>query len=85
MISAIRRLVTLCLLVAATLATFASMPAHADCVRAGVTYTSPTGSSTTVGGTCLASTPYPSTYEGGSGVGVSGTPQVSYSVQVPVP
>src|SRR5688500_5497567 len=85
MISAIRRVVTLCLLVAASLATSAATPAQVDCVRAGVTYTSPTGSSTSVGGSCLASTPYPSYVEDGSGMELTAAGQVSYTLQVPAP
>jgi len=60
-------------------------PAFGDCVRASVSYTSPQGQTTTVGGGCALSTPYPSTVEDDFRVGTTSVGYVSYSYRIPLP
>lgn len=81
---ACRRAVTLVCLLGATLGLGVS-PASADCVRAQVSYTSPDGSTTTLGPRCLASTPFLTTIGDDSGVGLTSAGYVSYSLRIPLP
>lgn len=79
-----RRTLAFAALITGSLALGAS-PAAADCVRATATYTSPSGSSTTVGSSCLVSTPYNETfgYTDSAGTTRVGTVTVSFGVPLP--
>ena len=63
----------------------ASAPAQADCLRATVTYTSPTGSSTTLGRDCIASTTYNEAFRYSDSTGSTSAGSVTVSFGVPLP
>ena len=69
---------------AALPAVVTAAPASADCVSAAVTYTSPSGSTTTAGG-CVAPTGFPTLVSYGDETGTSATGYVAFSARVPAP
>lgn len=69
---------------AAAVLSFAA-PASADCVAVRVTYTPPGGSTTAVGSSCVASTPFPTTLTKDFEAGTTRTGVVTVQYSIPLP
>ena len=75
----------LAVIAAVSAALAAPSPAAAACLRATATYTSPSGSSTTLGSNCIVSTPYNEGFRYTDSGGTTSLGTVTVSVGVPMP